>query len=166
MLRRILGRAGLAGLLWLIVAGTAWSQQERVTVKGSWIAQCRADAAAGRSCEVQAIHDVRKPPLANYWLAYGLRERVFTVTGAPCPATARLWIDRHPAMEFESCGRCACRMRTEDSARLFEQARSGKTLFLEVKDNKGVALGPYETRLRDFEKSHRAAAAATSTAAR
>jgi hypothetical protein len=124
----------------------AWAQ-DRVAVNGPWTAQCRVDRVAGKTCEVQAVHDVRKPPLANYWLSYTLNDKVFAVVGAPCPAAGRLWIDRHPGAEVESCGRCACRMRAEDSARLFELARAGKSLFLEIKDSKGAAFGPYETRL-------------------
>ena len=159
MLRLILGRAGLAGLLWVAFAFNAWAQ-DRVAVNGPWTAQCRIDRVAGKTCEVQAVHDVRKAPLANYWLTYTLSDKVFAVAGAPCPAAGRLWIDRHPGAEFDACGRCACRMRTEDSARLIELARTGKSLFLEMKDSKGTAFGPYETRLRDFDKSYRAAAAA------
>ncbi|MSP81304.1 MAG: hypothetical protein EXR02_09640 [Rhodospirillales bacterium] len=84
---------------------------------GQWNAQCRTDRVNGKACEVQAIYDVRKPPLANYWLTCTLKDKVFSINGAPCPASGRVWIDRQPAAEFESCGKCACQMRTEDSAR-------------------------------------------------
>ena len=158
ILVRALERAAFAGVLCMAMAAAAWAQ-DRVAVNGPWTAQCRVDRVAGKACEVQAVHDVRKPPLANYWLTYTLKDRVFAVIGAPCPAAGRVWIDRHQGAEFESCGRCACRVRAEESARLFELARTGKSIFLEIKDAKGSVFGPYETRLRDFEKSYRAAAA-------
>lgn len=149
---------GVAGLAAVVLAGFVAHAQERVASNGQWNAQCRTERA-GKACEVQAIYDVRKPPLANYWLTYTLKDKVFSLNGAPCPASGRVWIDRQPAAEFEACGKCACQMRPEDSARLFDQARNGKSLFLEVKDSKGATVGPYETRLRDFDKTYRAAAA-------
>ena len=159
MHRWLLAVAGFATVLSMNVS--AHAQQERIAANGQWTAQCRSDRVSGKVCEVQTVYDVRKAPLANYWLTYALKEKTFSLNGAPCPATGRVWIDKQPAAEFEACSKCACQMKTEDSARLLDLARNGKTLFVELKDAKGGVAGPYETRLREFEKTYRAAAAAS-----
>ena len=91
-----------------------------------------------------------------------MKEKTFSLNGAPCPASARVWIDTQAAVAFESCTKCNFQMKADDSARLFELARAGKTLFVEARDSKGVATGPFETRLCEFDKTYRAAAAASS----
>ena len=150
----------LAGfVVFLLTGGVAGAQQERVASNGPWNAQCRTDRIDGKVCEVQTVYDVRKALLANYWLTYALKEKTFSINGAPCPASGRVWVDKQPAAAFESCSKCACQMKAEDSSRLFDLARTGKTLFVEIKDSKGVVAGPFETRLREFEKIYRAAAA-------
>lgn len=162
MLRLIMKTILLPGLLvaGLAAAGDVAMAQERVATNGPWTAQCRIDRVTGRLCEVQAVYDQRKPPLANYWLTYTLRDRVFSIVGAPCPSGAKLWVDKLSASEFGQCdNRCRCQMSPADSARQFELARVGKSLFVEIREPRGAVIGPFETRLRDFDKSYRAAAA-------
>ena len=88
-----------------------------------------------------------------------MKEKTFSLTGAPCPATPG--IDKQAAVAFESCTKCNCQMKADDSARLFEWTRAGKTLFVETRDSKSVTRGPFETRLRKLDKTHRADAAAS-----
>jgi invasion protein IalB len=144
----------------LATTGSAAMAQERVASNGPWTAQCRADRVNGRACEVQAVYDRRTPPLANYWLTYTLRDKLFSIVGAPCPSGGKMWIDKQSATEFGTCdARCNCQMSAADSARQFDLLRGGKSIFIEIKDPRGAVLGPFETKLRDFDKSYRAAVA-------
>ena len=100
------GLVRVMGVIAVLAAPSA-EAQEKVASNGPWTAQCRSDRN-GRTCEVQAIYDVRKPPLANFWLTYLLKEKQFSVTGAPCPGGGRIRVDKQPPVEFEGCTRCTC----------------------------------------------------------